>query len=136
MLNYHYTRLELTLSSLALLALLEKQDLSLETLADDLTQVFKEKQTSRLKEAALLMDYLQMLQTTDIEVSEEEIADDLVLLLRLIALKIERYRSQKKMLPRAIHLELPNVLVLEYAPSAAPKPVHYLIRKQERKRNE
>lgn len=135
MLTYLYTRLRLSLARLALVALLEKHDRGLEALSEDLGLILKANTGSEAYKASAMIDYLELVQVeTDLDLDREEILAEFDELLKDIELSIRKYDKTMPRL-RAIHLEFPNLLILEYAPLAiSPATPKFLLRESRQPR--
>lgn len=108
-LHYHYTRITVSLARLGIVALLEKYGLSIESLSEDISEVFREPALQPLKEIAMLYDYLGILQETyDATIEEDKLIEELQLLFKEVAAK---FNGKERV--RAVHLELPDNLILE-----------------------
>lgn len=121
-LTYIYTKLQMSLAKLALVVLLEKHDKGLEALSEDLGLIVKDGTLADIYKTSMLMDYVGLLQEElELEFQEEQLVDELEELIKDIVSLILRYDQRMHVKPRAIHLELPNILVIEY-PQDEPQP--------------
>ena len=115
-LTYVYTRLDVKLDSLAVTALFDEATATgLETLSDTLTTILTDTTLSELYTTAAVRDILEIhaYSTQDLEINQ--VLEDFQLLAALVRARIERTTSKHYGLLRAIHLELPNTLILEFA---------------------
>ena len=115
-LTYLYTRLEVSLDTLAIAALFEESDAyGLEALSDSLSCIMTETTLSELYTDITIRDLLEVhaFCTKDIEINQ--VFEDFQVLTALIRSRIDQNASKHYGWLRAIHLEYPNTLILEYA---------------------
>lgn len=123
-LHHHYTRIALSLANLALLRLLESNQMTLEMLAEDLSSVVKETTMLPIYRHALILDYLFLHQTSDNAIEDFGIIiDELTVLINELSKKLE-----DKAKVTAIHLMLPNTVIIETLGEPIGGPMKILAR--------
>ena len=113
-LTYVYTRLRVSLAGLAVSALFEESDLGLESLSDTLTTIVTDRTLSEVYASTAVSDMVELCGLSESEISLREVLDDFHLLTKLVKEAISTPEFKCFGYLRAIHLELPNTLILEY----------------------
>jgi len=120
-LTHLYTRLRVSLARFVLVGLLERNASGLEALAEDISNLLLNK--NRDDYSTILFDYFEMLEEDPCfdETGPEELQIELEELLFEIIFSVSRY-SERMPQPRAIHFQLPDILIIEY-PDTGPPPI-------------
>ena len=126
---YLYTRLEVTLDALSITALFdEDRGSGLDALSDTLSTILTETTLSELYTTQAIRDILEIhaFSTKDLEV--QKVLEEFQLLTALIRSRIEKTQCAKYGMLRAIHLEHPNTLILEFVRAQAPTKPRFAIK--------
>lgn len=119
---YVYSRLLVSLDSLAISALFEENDISLEELAETVTSIVTDNTLCNVYISSAIEDFLEMHLLKSSELSFEDVLSDFKELLEMVKLVINRPEFSKLGKLRAVHLEKPNTLILEFFSGLSVKP--------------
>ena len=112
--RYLYANLRLSLTTMAIVTLLERHDKGLEALGEDLIRIIQDKDLEPIYQTSALIDYLTMQEfELDYDFDRSQIEEELNWLVEEIHYLQEKYRREFRMKPRSIHLELPNTIIFE-----------------------
>ena len=112
--KYLYASLRLSLAKMALVTLLQRHDKGLESLAEDLAQIIKDKESGELYKQSSMIDYKSYLeQELDYEIDQEQIQEELEWLIEELQYLIKRYQREFPGQLRGIHFEFPNTVIFE-----------------------
>lgn len=124
--KYLYANLRLSLTTMAIVTLLQRHDKGLEALGEDLLRIIKEELTEEIYKTSSLIDYLSLTeQELDYQFSQEQVKEELDWLVEEIKLIKRKYSQELRQCPRAIHFEFPNTIVFELLESR-PKIIRRL----------
>ena len=113
MLTYLYARLDLTVSALALVEIFKQNGLNLEHVSHDFSEIILNEHSATLYEEAFLNDLEEFVSLSDLEYDLSELKKELYLLLKDIRLALKVHHALSLGRLRAIHLEMPNCVVVE-----------------------
>jgi len=122
-LTYVYSRLRISLSSLAISALFEESELGLECLAETMSTIMTDRTLSELYTSAAILDMTELCTVSESDIPLREVLDDFHLLTKLVREAVELPEFQYLGQLRAVHLELPNTLILEYYTGVSPNRI-------------
>ena len=113
MLSYLLARLNLTVSSLALVDIMKQNGLDLEHVSQDLTEIVLNETWCSAFEESFLLDLSELVLLSDFEYDLLSIKEEFRLLLDEIrcALKLHSVKQIGKII--SIHLQLPDTIVVE-----------------------